>query len=453
MAAAAGAYSWEFNSQSPHPVIIGEDFQFDFRQHQTLGTVGAFLKYGQRVVNESPTREYLARAIKHARGEIDIATLCPHDEKSIEQLSLNEGPESVNIFELPDFQGMFRRTHREDVCTEKTGDDLCAVHPYFDQRDEHLLWLFIADTPQYPPTIFPSGLVHVPNLFSILALNGKFWATENEAKKGLEINDKKPTLLKNLQWTDSFQSIELVAASPDDQVFGYKDIYRRCIEIFYEPQAFQGWFDSKPRSKRPEFRQGVIAQLQQIDKWLQMKDHQSPDGGQEIRCSIMNLYRMANALLRAQNIITDWSVGASIPGDTLDDIYLETVVSRHSILLLALRELVSECLPGEDKDDEETLENFMRHHEILQALMGYEPGLFTSLLSFDSIVSLLESLDKLLKSLENAKKENKLVRSNSEIIKDVVIWRCSLIYLLFWTAPDNSRLLSSGLWEHVIPII
>ena len=157
------------------------------------------------------------RAIKHARGEIDIATLCPHDEKSIEQLSLNEGPESVNIFELPDFQGMFRRTHREDVCTEKTGDDLCAVHPYFDQRDEHLLWLFIADTPQYPPTIFPSGLVHVPNLFSILALNGKFWATENEAKKGLEINDKKPTLLKNLQWTDSFQSIELVAASPDSR--------------------------------------------------------------------------------------------------------------------------------------------------------------------------------------------------------------------------------------------
>ena len=42
MAAAAGAYSWKFSSQSPYPVIIGEDFQFDFRQHPTLGTVGAF---------------------------------------------------------------------------------------------------------------------------------------------------------------------------------------------------------------------------------------------------------------------------------------------------------------------------------------------------------------------------------------------------------------------------
>ena len=81
MAAAAGAYSWKFNSQSPYPIIIGEDFQFDFRQHPTLGTVGAFSRYVQRVEKSSVSRKYLAKAIEHARGKIGIATLFPLDEQ------------------------------------------------------------------------------------------------------------------------------------------------------------------------------------------------------------------------------------------------------------------------------------------------------------------------------------------------------------------------------------
>ena len=38
-------------------------------------------------------------------------------------------------------------------------------------------------------------------------------------------------------------------------------------------------------------------------------------------------------------------------------------------------------------------------------------------------------------------------------IDDAIVWRCILICLLFCTAPDSTEILSSGLWEHVIPII
>ena len=228
MAAAAGAYSWEFNSQSPYPVIIGEDFQLDFRQHPTLGTVGAFSRYVQRVVRESPTRECLARAIKHARGEIDIATLFPLDEIASGQSTLKEGPVSVNIVELPDFQGLLLRTHRRDTCTEKTRCDLCTLPWYFERSDEHLLWLFIADTPEYPPAIFPSGLIHVPNLLSILALNSKFWATEQKASKGLDITDGQPVLLNDVKWIYSFDVNR--PSSAQEYFHGYKDIYQGCIK-------------------------------------------------------------------------------------------------------------------------------------------------------------------------------------------------------------------------------
>lgn len=182
MAAAAGAYSWKFGLQPPHPVIIREDFQFDFRQHPTLGTVGAFSRYLQRPVKKPRySRRYLAEAITHARGEIDIATLFPFHETVREQLSLGEGPVPMNVVELPNFQHLLGGTHGKDYCTGMPTGDLCRLPWYFDRNDEHLLWLSVADTPEYPPTIFPSGLIHVPNLLSILALNSKFWATENKA--------------------------------------------------------------------------------------------------------------------------------------------------------------------------------------------------------------------------------------------------------------------------------
>ena len=136
--------------------------------------MGAYLKYGQRVAKKSLTRKYLARAIKNARGEIDIATLFPFHKKVREQLSLKEGPVSMNVVELPNFQDLLRGTHGKDYCSGITTFDLCKLSLYFDRNDEHLLWLFVADTPEYPPTIFPSGLIHVRDLLTMLALNSKF---------------------------------------------------------------------------------------------------------------------------------------------------------------------------------------------------------------------------------------------------------------------------------------
>ena len=54
---------------------------------------------------------------------------------------------------------------------------------------------------------------------------------------------------------------------------------------------------------------------------------------------------------------------------------------------------------------------------------------------------------------DHTKEEELSGRSDREIIKDVLIWRCILIYLLFSTAPDNSKVLTSGSWEQVVPII
>ena len=496
MAAAAGAYAWKFDSQSPYPVIIGKDFQFDFRQHPSLGTVGAFSRYVQRVEKSSVSRKYLAKAIEHARGEIDIATLFPLNKKVREQLSPKEGPVSVNIVELPGFQDLLRGIHREGC---KMGGHLCCVHRYFDPSDEHLLWLLIADTPEHPPAIFPSGLIHVPNLLSILALNSKFWGTEHNLD--LDLIGDMPVLFNGLSWKDSFQPPPTRRqVFRYKEIFGYKEIYQGCIRILYEPQAFQVWFDSRGRSKRQSFRLGLVVQLQEIDKWLQ-----TPDREQEIRCSIVNLYRMTNALLKAEKAITNGSVGASVPADQAgaqpinpgddprtdttngqsnpDDEHLGIIVNRHSKTLTTLRNLVKECLPRANLikivqlHKEETVKNYMRHSKIIRALMGVSPIILGSSLNFLHVVVFLDNLRKLLEAWEDIKgedhtkeenhtkeeegtkkkdhttEEELLKRGDEEIIKDVLIWRCILIYLLFSTAPDNSKILTSGSWEQVIPIL
>ncbi len=477
MAAAAGAYSWNFNSQSPYPVIVGEDFQFDFRQHPTLGTVGVFSRYLPKAENNLPcSRKDLAKAIQHARGEIDIATLLPLDELVREQLSLEEGPISMNIIELPSFKDLLRGTHRIDKCKNKKDPvSMCKLPSYFERSDEHLLWLFIADTPEHPPAIFPSELIHVPNLLSILALNSNFWTTERKASIDLDFTAKTEVAIlpDDLSWENSFQANRVLPA--DRKIFGYKDIYQGCFKLLYEPQAFQAWFDSQERSKKQVFRQGVVAQLQQIDIWLRRQNEQ------EIRCSIVCLHRITNALAKAEKAITNDSFGASISADQADaqptssgdshrkDMnnchanakkeYFEILVNRHAKTLTTLRNLVDECLPKEDRTKivtrhkEETVKNFMRHREILQALVGISPSLFSSLLNFGQIVLLLQNLGKLIEGWKNTEEGEQWERSHEEIIKDVVIWRCILIALLFWTAPDDSKVLSSGLWEHVIPII
>jgi hypothetical protein len=94
--AAAGAHSFKINPQSVYPVIIGNGFQFDFRQHPTLGNVGAFSKYGQE--NESmasPTSPEIVLALRHSRGDIDIRPSFLPDSTTASKKTQKEG---FNIF-------------------------------------------------------------------------------------------------------------------------------------------------------------------------------------------------------------------------------------------------------------------------------------------------------------------------------------------------------------------
>ena len=197
---------------------------------------------------------------------------------------------------------------------------------------------------------------------------------------------------------------------------------------------------------------------------------------------------MTNTLLRVENAITNGSVGAYVPADQAgvqpidhgddpqtdttngqsdpDDEYLGTVVNHHFKTLATLGKLVSEFPTrgelvsefGYVEDGPQvykrlTWEYVKKHRVLLEALMGERASLMSFMMGKSPLYPLLTSLGKLLGALKNAEDGEQPQRSDKEFIKGLVIWRCILIYLLFSTAPDNSKVLTSGSWEHVVPVI
>jgi hypothetical protein len=177
--AAIGAHSFRTNSQSRYPVIIGDGFQFDFRQHPTLGNIGAFSRYGQgNRSTESLSTNLIIRAIRHSRGDIDIGPLFLKSPLDYATAQEDTPKHSFNAF-IPAKSAECLQTLTLHKC--KRRNTLCQYELKYRGTDEHhLLWLFVAKVPENIPAIFPSKWWTVSNILPMLALNSSFWSSRRD---------------------------------------------------------------------------------------------------------------------------------------------------------------------------------------------------------------------------------------------------------------------------------
>ncbi|KAK4096431.1 hypothetical protein N658DRAFT_511204 [Parathielavia hyrcaniae] len=119
MAAISGAYSFRNAAdaqQSQYPVVVGNEFQFDFRHHPTLGTIGAFSRYGKaqavHTVGSVLWRQ-LMWAIEHARGNVCAMqfltnrTIADPDELPVGIEPVMQQSQAF-LYEFDDFQAWFQ---------------------------------------------------------------------------------------------------------------------------------------------------------------------------------------------------------------------------------------------------------------------------------------------------------------------------------------------------------
>ncbi|PMD31986.1 hypothetical protein L207DRAFT_376169, partial [Hyaloscypha variabilis F] len=187
--AAAGAYSFKTDSQSVYPVIIGDGFQFDFRQHPQLGMLGAFSRYGKTIGSiETPSTDRLIRALRHSRGEIEVgpsfllvdaaakedADAAARDRSRVAAQEETQ-KQPLNIF-FPAKPAGILQTLTSHECERPS--TLCRCSPDLDWDDDyHLLWLFVAKLPEEIPATFPSKQSNFGKILQMLALNSRFWSS------------------------------------------------------------------------------------------------------------------------------------------------------------------------------------------------------------------------------------------------------------------------------------
>jgi hypothetical protein len=507
MAAVAGALSFKPDPQSAYPIIVGPGFQFDFRQHPTLGTVGAFSRYGASKKPRRWTRlmnERVYSAIHHSYGVLTSFSFMGHyafrklgalDTDDVDARQTHPGRTVEKLHERPELN-----------CDPAKA--LCRCKSLYRRPDDHhLLWLLAGHVPNEPPAVFPSNLVMYSNVLSALALSSGFW----RERKAVRLGEMQPSILSSEQirwwphplptWIDADLDYGLFLCIPpaerperwipkpsggfgidvkdldSEKVVVFSPVFRACLRFLYCSEDFQAWFNALNDINREGFRILVLLQLRQVEKWL--KRHKAST------CRAVTLYLTTLALLDAEKSIAD---GSFFPSDTFDkplspwnkmpgDEQLASgfpadVTNRHFTTIRTLGQFLDHIsLPG---TSELTLnmDEVERFRTQLFCLTGRDP-FFEMEPETGTMVSLLHNIrgiarscfevhtgDRHMKVFPEMKRpvvplEPEVRRDHLEDywIDDMLVWRCILMAIVFRTALDSSAVVASGLWNHVIPII
>ncbi|RYP45564.1 hypothetical protein DL768_008113 [Monosporascus sp. mg162] len=343
---AAPAYA-ESEEQSTY-LIIGDGFQFDFRQHPTLGTVGAFSRHGNLdgVRRPVPRLEQTLLALRHAQGDVKGGFCGLRDGKFI------------NAIRQTDPGAIIVNGHNDWGCSADDEVALCRCSILYDRPDDHhLLWLITAAVPEEVPAIFPSGSTISPNL-TMLALNSRFWRAPRQTR----LNETEPSILdqSQIKWYPTAkphavedEHIRYISAllisnkeqslpqqpdgidvgveylHRDDIIVAYNDVFKACLRLLYSLEDFQFWFTTLDDLTKQYLRILVLLQLQQVDKWFKWLPSRL------VICKAVTLYLNTLTLLDAEAAITEDTFGFSPSQDWLGNQKRATagapmeVVARH----------------------------------------------------------------------------------------------------------------------------
>ncbi|KAI0546336.1 hypothetical protein F4679DRAFT_558100 [Xylaria curta] len=556
-AAAAGAYSWKIDERSGYPTVLGRSFQFQFRQHQTFGTIGAFIRYNYGLkVPPPPTMRQLRTALLQARGDLKFSLLpsrnfnAKTDATSRRFNVLNDSAKSLIAFLRQ------RRPGPDHDC--RSGLCKCDELFTFGEDRHHLSWLFLANTPTRPPVIFPSNLTKNSNAFAFLACHSKFWASL-ETKRWFFSVDKNtpepnlipsyerwhnpdfPTRLDQEEIVDILRFLDERTGQREEDVKHNKEpfsishtefqnpettyifgiVLEASVKFLYDMGNFRTWFKHLQQFIQQYFRVLTLLQLIQIDTRLAGYD------SKQLLCATISLSTTTLALLDVDSALSNGSLEHSIPKEMQyslggEDSQIgcpeDDISAPHLKTLEVLGQLTDEFAELiKDKIDDEMIaegwtnfhsirEKFRKNAFILSYLTHISPARKGLKLFYHSseIITLIRALEKVLQNhrasissnmtftREQTSKEHDLQElvphtgvsegakydhvvdqssqgegekgelrkeelepneSNEDTIRDLLIWRCILIGILFSTAPDNSDLLSSSVWERVVRII
>ncbi|KAI1359277.1 hypothetical protein F5Y08DRAFT_319985 [Xylaria arbuscula] len=364
-AAAIGAYSWDIDVRTGFPTILGRDFQFEFRQHPSFGMIGAFDQYSSGLrAPQPPTIEQVNIAIQQAVGDLRTSSYLRNIWEFNMRKHKRKGDQNAKLFNgIRDYSQLFWETAQKFYVDSRVHElGVCVCRFYAQPRrmpeTHNLTWLFLVHTPARPPVIFPSRLIQNTEIFTVLALHSRFWASLEKKHQLTSINRRSPLpklVPGHEQWRDGWngdglltrvvkRDVDDILATLDSEVgllnrlildhlsestvnstrilgnsatTGYLRISGAVMEgtvkFLYGAEDFKAWVRGLQHRNQQYFRILILLQLVEIERWLIMNSILDKHIEQLITCEMISLWTTSLVLLDAKVATTEGTFGFLAP--------------------------------------------------------------------------------------------------------------------------------------------
>ncbi|VBB80278.1 Putative protein of unknown function [Podospora comata] len=570
-AAASGAHSMIFTgSESSHyPVIIGDSFQLDFRQHPVLGIVGVFSQHGQlsrlplKEHNKKTNEPFASRpiwhdyrqstkaivAILHARGGVYCWPQWNHRSR---------GCQLLNTITLRKWLPIGTTQSMHNIYWQE------SCRRFADGYGE-LQWLLGADIELNGiPSIFPGKLSRRnPNLLSLLALHHNFWCHSGGIRMDSSVSQSSRSTLvafpeevtvsmrgsessrlriclvtdtsvlptdvtakmiagiskfidgediDQLRWSDEFgfhfteiQAMSLMSDvrlhlgnkskepqgdRPVTHVVVRTPLFDVCQDLVFGLDKFQARLDAMSALERQYLRALIYLQIKMLDYWFLAVCGEYLPIARTLRLLVVTAI-LLDGETQVQHGEEEGVVVGSHPHrqwnhDIVDSSpyppptakHLNTLENLDSFLEATSDPNSHHLFPGVNRTMEKihpwgwdnsvvkALKNFLdkchRNHGPRKGMVpGTRLGRGGSTTAQGSqaqhddgpeVETDGEGLNYQPPDRDIQFGESE-TRTFEEVLDDLLVWRALLVAALFWSAPDNSQVLKSGLWEQVIPVL
>ncbi|KAI3549567.1 hypothetical protein CSPX01_02218 [Colletotrichum filicis] len=330
-----GWAKWPHDPSSKYPVIFGQGFQFDFRQHPILGTIGAYSRYGgksqhrkdpdrtlgillsQWLRSTTQIQEARLKTEKESRLRLDkmdefrVANLHARGSVQADKQSLFRGS-SWNSLKTLDLKS----SHQSFTLSILLG--LSKMEMDSGARESFMLdygklshgqWmpivaLFLASTPRFVPALFPTDWLRETPPLTLLALSGHFWTNvSREVVRGDDMSGwifsieifgwdqniirwvnegmidihmaKSESLLTTFDKTkqSTYQLWNSTRRDGIKATVGIKVVLYLCFKLLYKADTFRSWFDELDPAVGAYLRRLIHLQLQLLDLWFMDDKH------------------------------------------------------------------------------------------------------------------------------------------------------------------------------------
>ncbi|KAF4856913.1 hypothetical protein CGCSCA4_v000046 [Colletotrichum siamense] len=490
---------------SKYPTIVGRGFQFDFRQHPILGVVGAYSRHERKDKRTAtPDLKAIRMALLNGNGIIYTAggLLLARDESEYgpiyttvhgSQWRLSSDPPSWSYFVWFNFS-------IPDRTTADSPEELAKIARVVQWAfDDKKLRVKEARNLEYRKAEQITKNKHKAEEAARMTAKLAQGRNQRHAMLKAQRAAEETALAEKIKAEASaaLQAADLESKKP---IKGYLLVLQLCLKLLHSPQKLRQWFFKFPIGLQKALRWVVLQQMKDVDKWLQDSGRDDVEFRAVVLCSttllLLHAEEMVNNVQDCGPVTNssfchfDGHDSGQATTHTANQPHCrhDTARCRHSKTLQALANLLKSFNLGEniyealnpayDREDDHDVvspgpeiasgnekllhlhlfaEKARQHGRHLKHLTGFD---FEEGSDVAGLYQLLDRLRAILVQNSASKRDwsswdqdHAHRDQNTRDVDDVIIYRCLMVAFLFRTASDSTKILESGLWEHVVPLI